>query len=124
MRVPMNSQQMERIRRQRGGGAGKIDILPAMPIDRSVVQKTAALARIELTSEELIRAESQLGAILGYVDQLARLDVTGVEPLTHAGDFANVFRPDEPRPSLPSEAALRNAPDKAGPFFVVPKVVE
>lgn len=95
-----------------------------MPIDPGVVQKTALLARLELTPAELAAYEQQLGAILDYVAKLQELDVTGVQPLVHAGDQSNVFRADEPRPSISTDAALRNAPEKSGPFFVVPKVVE
>jgi aspartyl-tRNA(Asn)/glutamyl-tRNA(Gln) amidotransferase subunit C len=98
--------------------------LPAVPIDRDTVRKTALLARLEMTPEELALAESQLGAILDYVGQISALDVSKAEPLAHAGEFSNVFRPDERRPSLPAEAALQNAPERAGPYFVVPKVVE
>jgi aspartyl-tRNA(Asn)/glutamyl-tRNA(Gln) amidotransferase subunit C len=95
-----------------------------MPIDPETVRKTALLARLELTSDELARYQDQLGAIVDYVGQLAELDITNVEPLAHAGDAVNVFRDDLPRPSLSSETALKNAPQSAGPYFVVPKVVE
>ncbi len=95
-----------------------------MPIEPGVVQKTALLARLELTPAELASYEKQLGAILDYVSQLQALDVTAIEPLVHAGDASNVFRTDEPRPSISSDAALQNAPERSGPFFIVPKVVE
>lgn len=95
-----------------------------MSIDRETVKKVALLARLELDDETLERYRAQLGAILDYIDQLKALDVKGVEPLVHAGDFANIFRPDEPRPCLPNEEALRSAPDRAGPYFVVPKILE
>ncbi len=95
-----------------------------MPIDPGVVQKTALLARLELSPAELAGYEKQLGAILDYIGQLQQLDVKGVEPLVHAGDQSNVFRADEPRPSISNDSALQNAPETSGPFFVVPKVVE
>lgn len=95
-----------------------------MPIDGEVVRKTAALARIDLTDGELAALGGQLGAILDYVGQIAALDVSKAEPLAHAGELSNVFRPDERRASLPAGEAMKNAPDKAGPYFVVPKVVE
>ncbi|MFA6543372.1 MAG: Asp-tRNA(Asn)/Glu-tRNA(Gln) amidotransferase subunit GatC [Limisphaerales bacterium] len=50
--------------------------------------------------------------------------MTGVEPTAHAFPMVNVFRPDETRPGLSNEDALRNAPKKASGLFVVPKVVE
>ena len=52
------------------------------------------------------------------------MDVTGVEPMAHAVPLVNVTRPDEAGPSLSNEAALQNAPAKAGGLFVVPKIVE
>lgn len=95
-----------------------------MPIDPETVRKTAHLARLELAPADVARYQAQLGAILDYVAQLGKLDVSNVEPLTQAGDFSNVLRTDEPKPALTSDQALANAPEKAGPFFVVPKVVE
>lgn len=88
------------------------------------IQHVVKLARLDLGPEDLANYEKQLGVILGYIDQLKELDVTGVEPLAHAGDFANVFRADEPTPSLPTGEALRNAPQSAPPYFVVPRVIE
>ena len=95
-----------------------------MSIDRDTVRKVATLARLELDEASLDRYGKQLGAILDYIDQLKALDVAKVEPLVHAGDFANVLRDDEPGACLPNEEALRNAPDRTGPYFVVPKIIE
>lgn len=95
-----------------------------MAIDRDTVRKVAQLARLELDDAALARLQTQLGAILGYIDQLKQLDVANVEPLVHAGDTANVMREDVPRRGLPTEDALANAPDRTGPFFVVPKIIE
>lgn len=95
-----------------------------MAIDRKTVENVAKLARLQLTPEELDRYGKQLGAILDYIAKLEKLDVQGLEPLAHAVDTANVFREDAPRPSLPRDAALQNAPDKNGDFFIVPKIVE
>ena len=95
-----------------------------MAIDRTTVEKVAKLARLQLTPEELDRYGKQLGAILDYIAKLEKLDVKDLEPLAHAVDTANVFRADEPRPSLTRDAALQNAPEKTGDFFIVPKIIE
>lgn len=95
-----------------------------MQIDDKLVRHVAKLARLELTDEEFAHYGRQLQVILEYVDQLKEVDVEGIEPLAHAGDFVNVFRADEARPSLPKEDALRNAPEREGDFFVVPRVIE
>ncbi len=84
----------------------------------------AHLARLELTGAELEAMTRQLGAIVAYVDQLQQLDTEGVEPLAHPLPLRNVFRADEPGPSLPVDAALQNAPDRRGSFFGVPAVFD
>jgi len=95
--------------------------MAAAPID---VKYVAHLARIALTPEEEQQIGAQLGNILGYIEKLRELDVTGVEPTAHAVPLVNVTRADEVRPSLPHEEALRNAPKQANGLFIVPKIVE
>jgi aspartyl-tRNA(Asn)/glutamyl-tRNA(Gln) amidotransferase subunit C len=93
-------------------------------ISREEVQHVARLARLHLNDEELERMREQLAAILAYVDKLRELDVEGVEPTSHAVPMVNVMRDDENTPCLPQEAALANAPDRAGEFFRVPRIIE
>jgi aspartyl-tRNA(Asn)/glutamyl-tRNA(Gln) amidotransferase subunit C len=88
------------------------------------VKYVAHLARIALTPAEEQKIGAQLGNILGYIEKLRELDVSGVEPTAHAVPMINVTRPDEVRPSLPTEEALRNAPAQANGLFLVPKIVE
>ena len=88
------------------------------------VKYVAHLARISLSPEEEQKLSAQLGKILGHIEKLKEADVTGVEPTAHAFPLINVTRPDETRPSLSNEDALRNAPAKANGLFIVPKIVE
>jgi len=88
------------------------------------VKYVAHLARLALSPEEEQQLGAQLGSILGYIEKLRELDVTNVEPTAHAVPLVNVTRPDEVRPSLPHDEAMRNAPKKSGGLFVVPKIVE
>jgi aspartyl-tRNA(Asn)/glutamyl-tRNA(Gln) amidotransferase subunit C len=96
------------------------------------VSYVADLAHLELTAEERARMLKDLNSILGYIDHLNELDTASVEPMaqvlggraTGAADFAYAMRPDEPRPSLPHDEALQNAPASDGVFFKVPKVIE
>jgi aspartyl-tRNA(Asn)/glutamyl-tRNA(Gln) amidotransferase subunit C len=88
------------------------------------VKYVAHLARLALTSEEEKSLGAQLGSILGYIEKLRELDVSGVEPTAHAVPMVNVTRADEIRPSLSHEEALRNAPRQANGLFIVPKIVE
>ena len=95
-----------------------------MSLSLDDVRKVAKLARLELSEDDLARMRPQLSAILDYVDQLQRLNTEGVEPLAHPLPVHNVFRPDEPAPSLPVDEALRNAPARAGDYFAVPAVFD
>lgn len=88
------------------------------------IKYVAHLARIALTPDEETKLAAQLGGILGYIEKLKELDVTGVEPTAHAVPMVNVTRADEIRPSLPHAEALRNAPRQANGLFIVPKIVE
>jgi aspartyl-tRNA(Asn)/glutamyl-tRNA(Gln) amidotransferase subunit C len=88
------------------------------------VAYVARLARMHLAPEETARLQAQLDQIVGYVAQIDALDVTGVEPTSHAVAINNVFRPDEAREGLAHEAVLANAPDEIAGQFRVPKIVE
>jgi aspartyl-tRNA(Asn)/glutamyl-tRNA(Gln) amidotransferase subunit C len=88
------------------------------------VRYVARLARLELSPAEEERFAAQLGEVLGYIEQLKEVDVTGVEPTAHPMPLANVTRPDVVRPSLAPAEALRNAPLSSGGLFSVPKIVE
>jgi aspartyl-tRNA(Asn)/glutamyl-tRNA(Gln) amidotransferase subunit C len=95
--------------------------MAAVEID---VKYVAHLARLSLSPEEEQKIGEQLGHILGYIEKLKEVDVTGVEPTAHAFPLVNVVRPDEVRPSISHEDALRNAPAQANGLFIVPKIVE
>jgi aspartyl-tRNA(Asn)/glutamyl-tRNA(Gln) amidotransferase subunit C len=95
-----------------------------MSLSIDQVRKVATLARLELSDADLATMQQQLSAILDYVDQLQQLNTDGVEPLAHPLPVQNVFREDEPRPSLPPDDALRNAPSRHGDYFGVPAVFD
>lgn len=88
------------------------------------VRYVAHLARLALTPEEEIKIGAQLKDVLGYIEKLKEVDVSGVEPTAHPFPMVNVTRPDEDRPSLPHDEALRNAPAQASGLFIVPKIIE
>ncbi len=93
-------------------------------LSRDEVAKVALLARLRLSADELDRMTVQLGSILGYVERLAEVDTTGVEPMAHAVERTNVFRDDVETPMLPREAALANAPKTDGHYFLVPQMID
>lgn len=95
--------------------------MAAVEID---VKYVAHLARLGLSPAEEQKLGAQLGQILGYIEKLNELEVSNVEPTSHAVPLVNVTRPDVARPSISNEDALRNAPSKANGLFLVPKIVE
>jgi aspartyl-tRNA(Asn)/glutamyl-tRNA(Gln) amidotransferase subunit C len=88
------------------------------------IRWVAHLARLELSDDELALMTRQLTSIVDYVAQLRAVNTEGVEPLAHALPVHNVFRDDEPRPSLSVADALANAPARSGDFYTVPAVLE
>ena len=84
----------------------------------------ARLARLEITPEEAELFGGQLGRILDHVEQMNRLDISGIEPTAHAITVFDVIREDAVTQSLPKEVILANAPHNANGLFVVPKVLD
>jgi aspartyl-tRNA(Asn)/glutamyl-tRNA(Gln) amidotransferase subunit C len=108
-----------------------------MKVTEKDVRYVEDLANLELTGTERSRMVRDLNSILDYIDQLNELDTTQVEPMAQISDrygvdsaksgsarFAYAMREDLPRPSLPHDVAMRNAPETDGTFFKVPKVIE
>ena len=91
-----------------------------MAITRDEVLHVARLARLALTDEEVVRLTAELDAILEAVSKVSELDLADVPPTSHPLDLVNVGADDEPRPCLPVEEALANAPEREGDFFKVP----
>jgi aspartyl-tRNA(Asn)/glutamyl-tRNA(Gln) amidotransferase subunit C len=89
-------------------------------IDRAQVLHVANLARLQLSEDEVERMEAELTKILGHVEKISELDLDGVPPTTHVVDVPNALRPDEPRPCLPREVILEQAPAVAEGGFLVP----
>lgn len=92
-------------------------------LTRADVEKVALLARLRLSESELATMTEQLAGIVGYVDQLAKVDVEGVEPMAHAVEQTNIFAEDRMAPSLPREQALANAPRHNDRGYLVPAVL-
>jgi len=88
------------------------------------IEKVARLSRLELSEEEKVTFGSQLEQILTYMEQLNRLDTSGVEPTSHAIPVSNVFREDEVRPSVSQEEVLAIAPEEEDGHFRVPRIIE
>jgi aspartyl-tRNA(Asn)/glutamyl-tRNA(Gln) amidotransferase subunit C len=94
-----------------------------MSLDPAAVRRIARLARIRVTDEEATTLGRELTAILGWVEQLAEVDVSGIEPLAGPA-IALRLREDVVTDGGIAPAILANAPARAGDWFAVPKVVE
>jgi aspartyl-tRNA(Asn)/glutamyl-tRNA(Gln) amidotransferase subunit C len=94
-----------------------------MPVEIDI-EHVARLARLALTPEEKERLAAQLGMILEHAAKVGEVATAEVPPTAWAIPRANVLRPDEPRPSLPVEEVLANAPEVAEDRFKVPRIVE
>ena len=97
-----------------------------MALSLEEVRRIAALARLRLSPEEERTFAVQLSAILEHVDRLREIDVSAVEPMTHAlaAGEAPELRADEVKDSLSTGEALANAPAREGTFFRVPRIIE
>lgn len=95
-----------------------------MSLDPATVRRIARLARIRLDEAEVPQLAQELNGILGWIEQLNEVDVAGVAPLTGGAQMALKMRDDIVTDGDMREAVLANAPERAGDYFAVPKVVE
>jgi aspartyl-tRNA(Asn)/glutamyl-tRNA(Gln) amidotransferase subunit C len=93
------------------------------PLTREEVAHVAALARLELTEEELDLFTGQLGEVLDHAADVASLDLAGVAPTAHAMAVINVLRPDEAEPCLDRDEVLSQAPSVEDHRFRVPRIL-
>ncbi len=88
------------------------------------VRKVARLSRLAIREEQVEMYRAQLAAVLGYIDRLREVDVSGAEPMANVGGTTNRFGADEPGATLSNDAAMKLAPERMEPFIRVPKVLE
>ncbi len=95
-----------------------------MSVDIATVKRVARLARIAVDEEDAQRMTGELNAILGFVEQLNEVDVSGVEPMTSVTPMAMKKRPDVVTDGGKAADVVANSPSTEANFFLVPKVVE
>jgi len=95
-----------------------------MAIDKDTARRVAHLARIEVAEADLEPLAAELSAILGFMEQLNNVDVTGVEPMTSVTPMRLPWRADAVTDGGRRDQVLANAPAARAGFFTVPKVVE
>jgi aspartyl-tRNA(Asn)/glutamyl-tRNA(Gln) amidotransferase subunit C len=95
-----------------------------MSVDADTVRRVAHLARIAVAEDEVENLKGELNAILAFVEQLAEVNVEGVEPMTSVTPMAMKMRQDKVTDGGNADAIIANAPAHEHHFFLVPKVVE
>jgi aspartyl-tRNA(Asn)/glutamyl-tRNA(Gln) amidotransferase subunit C len=95
-----------------------------MALEPATIRRIATLARIHVEDADLDALAAELNGILGWIEQLNEVNVDGIEPLTGAQQMALKMREDVVTDGGYPDEVLANAPERAGEFFAVPKVVE
>ena len=95
-----------------------------MSVDAATVRRIAHLARIKVSENDVPHLQDELNAILAFVDELANVDVEGVEPMSSIMPVQMKKRADVVTDGSIPEKIVANAPASDGHYFVVPKVVE
>ena len=96
-----------------------------MLIDIKITKRIAYLAKIELNEKEIEEYSKDLSNILSWMDELKKVDVKGIEPVTSVNDNKLFEREDlEFEDKVEKKEILSNAPDKNEDYFIVPKVIE
>lgn len=95
-----------------------------MSVDAMTVRRIAHLARIAVKDDDVEHLRGEINDVLAFVEQLAEVDVTGVEPMTSVMPMAMKKRPDVVTDGGIADDVVKNAPAAQDHFFVVPKVVE
>jgi len=95
-----------------------------MAIDKDTARRVAHLARIAVAEADLDHLATELSGILGFMEQLNAVDVTGVEPMTSVTPMTLTWREDVVTDGGIQARILENAPDARAGFFTIPKVVE
>jgi aspartyl-tRNA(Asn)/glutamyl-tRNA(Gln) amidotransferase subunit C len=94
-----------------------------MEITNELVNKLAHLSKLSFNDVEKENIKADLSKMIGFIEQLQKIDTTGVQPLLHMSEAVNVLRKDESKGSITKQEGLQNAPQTDGNYFMVPKVI-
>ena len=95
-----------------------------MDVTPQLIDQLAHLSRLYFSDTEKVSVQQDLQKMVAFVEQLNKVDTTGVEPLLHMGGAVNVFREDEVVQTITREEALSNAPNANDQYFRVPTVIK
>lgn len=88
------------------------------------VRHISHLCRLQLSQEDIDRFTADLGEIIDYVNQIQKLDTSGIDPTFQTAPLSNIFREDIIKKSLSPEEVLSNAPDRESDYFRMPRIME
>tara|TARA_Y100001968_G_scaffold94710_1_gene85042 strand:- start:6592 stop:6885 length:294 start_codon:yes stop_codon:yes gene_type:complete len=92
-------------------------------ISQEDVRKVAKLSRLDLDDDEIVKYANQLQEIIGYIEQLGKVDTKDISPTTRAVEVVNVLREDTVTRTEVRNELLDLAPNREGDFFRVPKIL-
>lgn len=95
-----------------------------MEITNELVDNLSNLSKLSFNEQENIAIKSDLEKMIGFIEQLQKIDTTGIQPLQHISAATNILREDELKGSVTKQEALKNAPKTDGNYFTVPKVIK
>ena len=95
-----------------------------MSLTAQDIERIAHLARIRVTPAEVADVQAKLDGIFKLIDEMQAVDTTGVEPMSHGLDMVLRLREDAVTESNRRDVFLKNAPESADGYFLVPKVIE
>jgi aspartyl-tRNA(Asn)/glutamyl-tRNA(Gln) amidotransferase subunit C len=96
----------------------------AQELSEDYVRKVARLSRLALSDAEVEDCRVRLSAVIGYMERLRGLDLSGVEPMAHVAGLTNRLDADAPGPVLSNATLMAMAPERSEPFIKVPKVID
>ena len=95
-----------------------------MDIDKKLVKKIATLSKMKIEENEVEKFSNELSKIINWVEKLNEVDTKNITPITNPSDIKIPFRKDKINDGKIEDKILKNAPEKKGGYFIVPKVVE
>jgi aspartyl-tRNA(Asn)/glutamyl-tRNA(Gln) amidotransferase subunit C len=95
-----------------------------MIVTTELVDNLANLSKLQFKEDEKQNIKADLEKMIGFIEQLQKIDTNGIEPLQHISTATNVLRDDELKGSISKQIALQNAPETDGNYFTVPKVIK
>ena len=93
-------------------------------VDNKLIENLSKLSKLRFDEKSLLRMKADLTTILGFVDQISKVDTKGIKPLIYMSEEKNILREDKINHIVSQSDALKNAPQKDSDYFKVPTVLK